>query len=183
MKFLFPHSRRMALGLAAALLGLAGCSREGGSTAPEQVVEMGTAVTVGPLSYTILDQRWHDSLPGGSGARMPNHRFLTLSLSVTNTGSEDAGIPLLSLIGSDGKEYQELSEGEGVTGWMGYIRLVDPAQTEHGRIVFDVPPGAYQLRVSSGGEPESEVTALVNIPFRIETPTTVDTETLQPANP
>lgn len=180
---LFRSRELTLLGAVVVLAGLGGCSREEHASGPEQVVEMGTAVTVGPLSYTVLDQRWHETLPGPMGARVPEHRFITVNLSVTNTGNEEAGIPLLSLVGPDGKEYQELTEGTGVTDWLGFIRVLEPVQTEHGQIVFDVPPGAYQLRVSSGGEPEKEVTALVTIPFRLDAPATVGTETMQPTNP
>lgn len=166
--------------LAAALLP-AGCSRDRGADAPEPSVEMGTPITVGPLTYTIIDQRWHDSLNASTGARLPKHRFFSVQVTVTNGGAEPAGVPLLSLVGSNGATYQEESNGDGLAGWLGYIRLLNPVRTEHGRILFDVPPGAYQLRVSSGGEPESETTALVRIPFQVEAPGSVGEESMAPA--
>lgn len=163
-----------------ALLCLPACTRQGADAVSEPMVEMGAPIATGPLTYTVIDQRWHESLPSSTGSRLPKHRFFSLHVTVTNGGAEQAGIPLLSLVGSGGKEYQEESNGDGLTGWMGYIRIIDPVQTEHGRILFDVPPGAYRLRVSSGGEPESEVTALVNIPFVVETPSSVGEETMTP---
>lgn len=180
---LFRYPNFAALGLALLALTLGGCSKSDDSRTPEKVVEMGSPTAVGKLTYTIIDQRWAESLPGATGARLPQHRFLIIGLSVTNGGSDNAGVPLLSLVGSDGKEYQELSEGDGLAGWMGYIRIVEPVQTEHGKILFDVPPGAYKLRISSGGEPENEVTALVNIPFNVETPASVGSEGVSPTNP
>lgn len=167
------------LTLAAALLA-AGCARNRYADTPEPVVDMGAPIAVGPLTYTIIDQRWHDSLNASTGSRLPKHRFLSIQVTVTNGGSEQAGVPLLSLVGSDGKNYQEETNGDGLAGWLGYIRLLNPVQTEHGRILFDVPPGAYQLRVSSGGEPESETTALVRIPFQVEAPSSVGEESMAP---
>lgn len=177
---LFRHSTAVLI-LTATTLVAAGCSRNRVADASEPLVEMGTPITVGPLTYTIIDQRWHDSLSTSAGQRLPKHRFLSVQVTVTNGGSEQAGVPLLSLVASGGKTYQEESNGDGLTGWLGYIRLLNPVQTEHGRILFDVPPGAYQLRVSSGGEPESETTALVRIPFQVEAPTSAGEESLAPA--
>lgn len=175
---LFRSSAAALIG--AALLFAAGCTRHRSSDTPEPVVEMGTPIAAGPLTYTIIDQRWHDSLIASTGSRLPKHRFFSVQVTVTNGGSEQAGVPLLSLVGSDGTTYQEEANGDGLTGWLGYIRMLNPVQTEHGRILFDVPPGAYQLRVSSGGEPESETTALVRIPFRVEAPSSVGEETMAP---
>ncbi len=50
---------------------------------------------------------------------------------------------------------------------MGYLRLLQPRESRSGRLLFDVPQGAYKLRVSSGGDPESEQTALIDIPFQL----------------
>jgi hypothetical protein len=175
------RSRSCSLMLVAALvLGGTGCSSDSGPSAPEREVSMGTQITVGDLIYTVIDQRWAESLPSSTGLRLPKERFLILGISVTNGGSATGGIPLLTLVGSDGKEYQEETKGDGLSGWLGYIRILETAQTEHGRILFDVPPGAYKLRVSSGGEPEEEVSALVTIPFRLEAPTSVGEDTLAP---
>jgi hypothetical protein len=176
-----PHFRSSTavLMFAVALLA-AGCSRDRSPNASEPVVDMGSPIAAGPLTYTIIDQRWHDSLSASTGNRLPKHRFFSVQVTVTNGGSEQAGVPLLSLIGSDGATYQEETNGDGLTGWLGYIRLLNPVQTEHGRILFDVPPGAYQLRVSSGGEPESEITALVRIPFQVEAPSSVGEESMAP---
>lgn len=177
---LFRSSFLGGLLVAALHFVMTGCGAGAGPEPSEAEFEMGSAVTVGSLTYTIIDQRWQDSLNGPDGARLPKHRFLSLSLSVSNGANEEAGIPLLTLVGSDGKEYQEEARGDGLTDWLGFIRLIGPVQTDHGRILFDVPPGAYKLRVSSGGEPENEKTALVNIPFRVEAPTSVGEETLMP---
>lgn len=177
---LFRLSVPAGIVAAVALVCFTGCSRQRANAVSEPLVEMGAPIATGPLTYTVIDQRWHESLPASTGTRLPKHRFFSVHVTVTNGGAEQTGIPLLSLVGSDGKEYQEESNGDGLPGWLGYIRIIDPVQTEHGRILFDVPPGAYRLRVSSGGEPESEVTALVNIPFVVEAPSSVGEETMAP---
>jgi hypothetical protein len=174
---IFRRSCNLVLAVAL-VLGGTGCSSESGSSAPEREFSMGTLVAVGGLTYTVIDQRWAEALPSSTGVRLPKERFLIIGISVTNGGGATAGIPLLTLVGSDGKEYQEETKGDGISNWLGYIRILEPAQTEHGRLLFDVPPGVYKLRVSSGGEPEDEVTALVTIPFRIETPSSVGEDTL-----
>lgn len=159
--------------LAGCLLCLAvvACSRQ--TAGPEQTYEMGVAAHVGTLSYTVIDASWRDAFGSSSEARTPDHSFLVLNISVTNNGAGTTGIPMATLVGSDGKEYRELDKGEDIPGWLGTIRMVDASQSEHGNIVFDVPMGAYKLRVSSGGDPEHEQTALVNIPLRVEAPPSV----------
>ncbi len=41
-------------------------------------------------------------------------------------------------------------------------------ETQQGRVVFDVPVGAYQLRVTDDFEHAAEKYALIEIPLRIE---------------
>lgn len=130
---------------------------------------MGNPVTVGPLTYTIVETDWRDALDGATGARIPQSRFMVVNLTVLNKGSKDAGIPLLTLIDATGKEYRELDKGDGVPQWLGLLRQVRPSETESGRILFDAPQGSYKIRVSSGGEAETEVTALVDLPYLPDT--------------
>lgn len=164
--------RAALLALSLSTLLLYGCGR--GSDANERVVEMGTTVAVGTLSYTVIDLSWRDSLPSGGAPRMPQNKYLVLNVSVTNGGAGQASIPLLTIVNSDGTEFPEQQRGEGVPKWLGMIRSVSPAQTEQGNILFDAPPGAYKLRVSSGGDAENEQTALVTIPFRVDAPSTAE---------
>lgn len=171
----FP--RRLAVSAICLLpLLLGGCGR--GADANERVVEMGTTVAVGTLSYTVIDLSWRDALPSSGAPRLPKHKYLTLNVSVTNGGAGQASIPLLTLTGSDGAEYPEEQHGEGVPKWLGLLRSVSPAQTEQGNILFDAPPGAYKLRVSSGGDAENEQSALVTIPFRVDAPATAERDAM-----
>jgi hypothetical protein len=62
------------------------------------------------------------------------------------------------------------------------LREVPPAQTETGWILFDAPPSSYRLRLSNGGDPGSEQTLLIEIPFNMESMTDGVTSSL-PAQP
>lgn len=148
---------------------LPGCSGpKSGDTA--KVYQMGAPATVGALAYTVLDTEWKESLDGSLGPRLPEHRFLIVNLSVTNNGGGDLNMPLLALVDANGKEYRELDKGDGISQWLGLLRPVPPAQTINGHIAFDAPLGGYKLRISSGGDAESETTAMVELPLRVEPP-------------
>jgi hypothetical protein len=128
---------------------------------------MGEPVQVGPLIYTVLDAEWHDQLGEPPSVRTPQRRFFAIRLSVTNSGVASSGIPALRLVDSHGTAYEELSEGEGVQEWLGFLREVKPAETERGRILFDVPTGSYKLRLVNDAEPDLEKVALVEIPLQL----------------
>lgn len=155
----------LAVGLAAGLL-LWGCS-SGRPAAQTHLYRMGEPVTVGPLIYTIMDTEWHTQLGEGPTARWPQHRFLLVHLSVTNSGAGNSAIPAISVVDSSGRSYLELTDGQGVSEWLGYLRSVQPAQTERGRVVFDVPPNAYKLRITNDAEPGSEMAALIDLPLQL----------------
>jgi hypothetical protein len=65
----------------------------------------------------------------------------------------------------DGNTYMELQEVKGIGNWLGLLRVVAPAQTLQGVIVFDAPAKDYRLRVTDGGDLESERTALIELPL------------------
>ncbi len=141
-----------------------------GTRKADAVHAMGTPVTVGDLSYTVFNTEWRDELQSEMGPRKPQHRFLLVTVSVTNNGPEDAIAPLLAVIDKDGRETLEQDKGDGVAQWMGLLRRVKSTQTETGALLFDVPPGDYTLRVSSGGDVDQERTALIRLPYRVEAP-------------
>jgi hypothetical protein len=155
-----------AAALTALALALAGCKRSTGSAGREY--PMGAQVQVGPLIYTVIHAEWLNSLDASQGMRSPKNSFLAVQLSITNSGAADAGVPLLTLEDPSGKTYLEEDKGDGLEGWMGLLRLIKPAQTEQGRILFDVPPGVYRLRVTTGGDPEAEVYAHVKLTLRAD---------------
>lgn len=160
---------RPVIGIAAAVavvLSSAAC----GPRKSDTVHPMGTPVIVGDLSYTVYQTEWRDELQTNMGPRKPEHRFLLVTVSITNNGPEDLTAPLLAVIDKDGRETLELDKAEGVPQWLGLLRRVRSTQTETGVLLFDVPPGDYKLRVSSGGDVEHEQTALVSLPYRVEAP-------------
>jgi len=166
---------RIAAGGILILAGLlAGCSH---SEPPPSDASMGEKVKLGPLTYTVIDSAWQSQLGDDLKIRPAQQRFLLVSLSVTNGGGSDVSIPLLSLQNSDGRDFLESDNGEGVQNWMGLIRTISPAQTEQGRILFDVPLSSYRLRLTDGGGPGAEKYGWVTIPLHIDVETDVQTAT------
>jgi hypothetical protein len=90
-------------------------------------------------------------------------------VSVTNSGPSDAIVPTFSISDENGKIIQELSNGDRVPQWIGFLRGVKPAETIQGYAVFDCAPRNYKVRIAD--ETEQKI-ALVDIPltFSSETP-------------
>lgn len=157
--------RGVCIGTLAAAFLLAGCLRQRSSG---KVYEMGEEIATGQLIYTVTQTTWVEQMEGPNGLRVPASRFLLVNLTVKNGGRETAGVPLLTLIDANGKEYMELDKGEGVSEWLGALRTLTDGATQTGNLLFDVPQGAYKLRLSSGGDVEKESTALVNLPYEVQ---------------
>jgi hypothetical protein len=92
---------------------------------------------------------------------------MTVRLSVTNSGVSDSAVPAMSLVDAQGQAYPELTDGHGVAEWLGLLRTVKPAQTERGRVLFDVPTGAYRLRVANDADPEEQKAAHIDLPLQL----------------
>jgi hypothetical protein len=152
-------------------LPLASCKKQ----APAQIVfQMGERVTDTPMTYNVVQTAWRTQLGDILQVRVPEHRFLLITLSATNGGGHAVSVPFLTLEGPNGTEYKEMESGEGVDNWFGLLREVAPAETKQGNIAFDVPLGSYRLRLTDGGEPGTEKFVWVEIPLRIDTDSTVD---------
>ncbi|MGH9559275.1 MAG: DUF4352 domain-containing protein [Bryobacteraceae bacterium] len=162
---------RSALVLAA-LVSLAGCGNKQNSIEIDH--RMGERVTVGPLTYNVIESSWRSQLGEGFRVRVPQQRFLLISISVTNGGGHQISMPLLSLENSIGATFRESDSGDGVGEWFGLLRNIDPAQTQQGRLVFDVPLGTYRLRLTNGSDAGTEKYAYVEIPLRMDGDSTVD---------
>jgi len=125
----------------------AGCS-----TAPKkesQVFPAGEKVTVGPLVYSVIDSQVLTQLGDDpSTARTPQNRFYVMTISVSNSSSEDMAIPGLTLVDDAGKEYPEAADGTNVPNWLGIVRKAGGAQTEQGNVLFDAPAQHYRLRLT-----------------------------------
>jgi hypothetical protein len=155
---------RASMIAAVCALVLSGCQK---TAAPERVNAMGAPAAVGPVNYTVEETEWRDSLESDKGPRIPKDRFLLVHVTVLNASSEQKAAPLLEVLDAKGAVHAELTEGDGVTDWMGYLRLMAPRESRSGRLLFDVPQGACKLRVSSGGDPESEQSALIDLPLQL----------------
>ena len=130
--------------------------------------QMGERVTIGPLTYNVIETKWPSQLGDVLRMRSPERRFFLISLSVTNGGGHPVALPLFSIEGSNGELYRESENGEGVTNWLGMVRNINPAQTVQGRALFDVPLGSYRLRLPDGGDPGVEKYAWVQIPLHLD---------------
>lgn len=147
----------------------AGCSSEG-SAGSTKLYRMGERVQAGPLIYTVLDTEWLDQIGDGASARLPRNRFLAVRLSVTNSGAVTSDVPPIAAIDFRGESHNEMSDAAGLPEWLGYIRRVQPADTLHGRVVFDLPAAAYQLKVSNDAEPESVIFQKIDVPLQLTRP-------------
>ena len=160
------HHFHHTLALAALTCMLTGCTPR----APKVLTyEMGQRVSVGHLVYTVFETQWLTRLGSGADVRIPEHRFFVVRLSAVNGGSEQMTIPNLTIEDDQGNSYDELSNGEGVFQWIGYLRQAKPAESLDGNIVFDVSPRHYKLRVL---DENGDHAALVDIPlnFNAESP-------------
>jgi hypothetical protein len=155
------------LAAVAALLSM-GCSSTSPAPTPGNYL-MGEKVPLGKLSYTVFETQWLTQLGDGPTPRIPQHRFFLIRMNAVNSGSSDLSMPNPVVIDDKGKEYEELSNGQDVPQWAGYLRTIKPADTLEGQIVFDAPAGHYKLKLTD--ETGARV-ALVDIPlsFGAETP-------------
>jgi hypothetical protein len=150
----------------AALLIASSC---GEKAAPPRTYPMGERVQLGHLIYTAFETQWLTQLGEAPNARVPQHRFMLLRVSITNAGSTEVLAPSITLVDDAGQSHAEVSGGEGVPQWIGLLRQVKPAESAQGNLVFDVPPKHYKLQVSD--ETEQRI-AYIDIPltFGAETP-------------
>jgi len=131
---------------------------------------MGEKIQIpGGLVYTVLEAQWKPSLTESGGGRPPKDRYLFVRVSVTNSGGSMQGIPPFQIKNTSKQNFMELTENmEDVSQYLGVMRMVQPAQTEQGYVVFDAPIAAYKLHISDGGEPGSEKFAVVDLPVMLE---------------
>jgi hypothetical protein len=129
--------------------------------------QMGDKVPAGPLTYNVVEKVWRSQLGENFQMRMPENRFLLITLATTNGGSGEVSVPLLQLEAPDGKIYKEVESGEGVDNWYGLVRTLAAGQTQQGRILFDVPLSSYRLRLSDGDSATGRYT-YVQIPLQID---------------
>src|ERR1700692_4877221 len=101
MKRVPLHSLLLAaLSLAGGLL-LTGCNRQ---NSVQINFQMGDRIKAGPIVYNVIQTMWRTQLGDIFKTRVPENRFLMITLSATNGGGKEISIPLLTLE-SDNKEY------------------------------------------------------------------------------
>lgn len=166
--------------LAASLI-LSGCS--GKDPVLKTEYPMGEKVVLGPLTYNVIETAWRSQLGNEFKIRTPQQRFLMITISATNGGGKDVSVPLLTLENQNGDTFRELDDGEGVDSWFGFLRTISPAQTQQGRIVFDVPLTSYKLRLTDGGDPATEKYAWVNIDLHMDQDMSVESPGSMPMAP
>lgn len=152
------------LAVVACLTLLASCARK----ASTPVFQMGERAEVGPYVYSILEARWAQQLGDGPSPRLPRAGFLLLRVSATNGSVRSFSIPQLTLLSPAGEEFPELSDGAGVTDWIGLLRDLEPLETKTRWVLFDVPRADYRLRVADDAfDPADAKTAMIEVPVRL----------------
>lgn len=154
-------------------LALTGCNRK--QTSEQINYSMGERITAGSMVYNVVQTVWKTQLGDLFKVRVPDQRFLLISLSATNGGGKPVSVPFFSLEGPNREIYQEQQDGSGVDNWFGLLRDIAPAETKQGNIMFDVPLTSYRLRLTDGGEPGLEKYVWVEIPLRMDTDSSVST--------
>jgi hypothetical protein len=131
---------------------------------------MGEPVKTGPLVYTVLDTEWLEQIGDPGAPRLPHDHFLSVRISVTNNGATTSGVPPLTVAGGGGVRYSEITDVTGIPEWLGNLRSVKPAETLHGRILFDAPTGDYRLKVADDADPGSRSSATIEMPLELTRP-------------
>jgi len=135
----------------------------------------GDKATVGPLVYNVTDTEVAEKLGDDpNNERTPQDRFYLVKVSISNSGSGDEPIPAMTLVDDGGHSYTELSDGTGVSNWLGVVRKVGPTQTEQGIVLFDAPTKHYRLRLNDAFD-EKEIAIDVPLSFVHEQLRNVDT--------
>ena len=153
---------KWAVAAAAAVLGLAGCSRE--TAVQAKPFSIGERVPVGHLTYTVLEANWVTRLPRDPEPRLPQNRFLLVRISVASGMPNDILLPNLTIEDDNGNSFSELDNGDGVPQWAGFLRKARPAEAMQGTIAFDAPARHYRLRVV---DENGDAPALIDIPLSI----------------
>ena len=141
---------------------------------------MGELVRLGGFTYEVIETEYLTQIGDGPAPRIPQDRFFLVKISVSNGSSETASVPAFQVENDQGKVFPELSNGDGVPTWIGYLRSLRPAETAQGNALFDAPPAHYRIRIK---DENSDHAALIDIPltFNAETPD-VRRPTIPPAN-
>lgn len=131
-----------------------------------KTIPLGERAEAGTFVFVALETNWTSQLGGMPNVRVPKNQFLAVRLSITNQGGGQAGCPMLTLFDAADNRYPEVDDAKELDGWLGLVRMLAPAGTEFGWILFDVPPNSYVLQVTDGNV-ENEKSAFIDLPLRM----------------
>jgi hypothetical protein len=155
----------LLIGVATAAALMSSCGKD--SPKP-QTYAMGDRVELGRLTYNVFETRWLTHIGEGVSARAPQNRFFLVRVSAANSSKADLLVPSMTIEDDSGNTYTELTNGEGVPQWLGFLRQVKPAEAAQGNIAFDAPPRHYKLRIADENEQKF---AYIDIPLSFEADT------------
>src|SRR5690242_3149775 len=138
-------SRFALLLVAATSLCLSGCASN--AAAPVSTYLLGEKLQLGRLSYTVFETQWRTHLGSDTVPRVPQNRFFLVRLAVVNGSSSEITLSNFTIVDDKGTVYDEISNGEGVPQWAGYIRNVKPGDSVQGNVLFDAPPAHYKIQL------------------------------------
>jgi hypothetical protein len=163
-----PFRFALLLAVVAAATLLSSCG-DSGERFPVRTYNMGERVSLGHIVYVVFETQWLTHMGEGADARVPQHRFFLVRMSAVNSYGSDVIVPNLMLEDDNGITYPELSSGEGVPQYIGYLRNVKPADSAQGNALFDAPPRHYKMKIA---DETGEKIAYIDIPlnFVSETP-------------
>ncbi|PWT96903.1 MAG: hypothetical protein C5B51_32365, partial [Terriglobia bacterium] len=118
-----------------ALLGSTACT--GGATREVRTYAMGDRIVLGHLVYTVYETRWLPQIGEGPTARVPQNRFFLIRMSVGSSSNQETLIPNKTIVDDKGTSFTELSNGDGVPEWLGFLRPVTVAAAVAGNALFD----------------------------------------------
>lgn len=163
-----PFRAIFLLAAVIAALILPGCSL-GEKSYPVRTYNLGERVYLGHIVYSAFETQWLTHIGEVPDQRIPQNRFFLVRMSAANSLGTEIIVPNASVVDDNGNSYSELSDGEGVPQWIGFLRNVKPAESAQGNLLFDAPPRHYKLKLS---DETGERIAYIDIPlsFGAETP-------------
>src|SRR5579871_5796972 len=96
-----PHPR-LWLPLVIICFLSAGCNRQNSLRIDYQ---MGEKIVAGALTYNVVETSWRSQLGDLFSTRIPQQRYLLITVSATNTGTREVSIPLLTLENENGQTF------------------------------------------------------------------------------
>jgi hypothetical protein len=127
-----------------------------------ETIPAGEKATIGHLSYNVIDSQILQQMGDEANPRVPHDRFILVQVAVSNSSNVDNPIPAVELVSDDGRTYDELPDGTGVTNWLGVVRHVGPGQTARGEMAFDAPAAHYKLKFS---DESADTNILADLPL------------------